>query len=74
MNNLEYGSYAPGAPNVFVDDAAFTRLWKDVRRRYLLVEGPRVGRIVELVGKEFLFEVKASGGKYLLTNLPLEAR
>ncbi|MBS1829130.1 MAG: glycosyltransferase family 39 protein [Acidobacteria bacterium] len=74
VNNLEYGSYAPGAPNVFVDDAAFARLWKDMRRRYLLVEGPRMAHIVELVGKEFLFEVKASGGKYLLTNLPLEGR
>jgi hypothetical protein len=75
VNNLEYGSYAPGAPNVFLDDAAFRRLWKDMRRRYLLVEHPRLPRIVELVGREFLFEVKTSGGKHLFTNMPLaEAR
>jgi len=70
VNNLEYGSYAPGAPGVFVDQAAFARIWKDTRRRYLLVEGPRTERIVKLVGQEWLFEVKSSGGKHLLTNLP----
>lgn len=72
VNNLEYGSYAPGAPNVFLDDAGFARLWKDMRRRYLLVEGPRLPHIIELVGHEFLHEVKSSGGKHLFTNLPLE--
>ncbi len=68
--NLEYGSYAPGAPNVFLDDAAFARIWKDTRRRYLLVEGPEVARIEKLVGREFLNEIAASGGKFLLSNLP----
>lgn len=73
VNNLEYGSYAPGAPDVFLDDAGFARIWKDMRRRYLLVEHPRLPRIIELVGTKFLFEVKASGGKHLFTNLPLLA-
>ncbi len=67
--NLEYGSYAPGAPNVFIDDDAFVRLWKDTRRRYLLVEQRSAGRIENLVGRGWLHEVKASGGKYLYTNL-----
>ncbi|HUQ91869.1 MAG TPA: glycosyltransferase family 39 protein [Bryobacteraceae bacterium] len=71
VNNLEYGSYAPGAPNVFIDDQAFARLWKDMRRRYLLVEGPAVPRMEKLAGREFLHEVKTSGGKFLYTNLPL---
>jgi len=26
-NNLEYGSYAPGAPDVFIDDTRFVSLW-----------------------------------------------
>jgi 4-amino-4-deoxy-L-arabinose transferase-like glycosyltransferase len=73
VNNLEYGSYAPGAPNVFIDDEAFARLWKDTRRRYLLVEGPSVPRIEKLVGRELLHEVKASGGKYLYCNQPAGA-
>lgn len=73
VNNLEYGSYAPGAPNVFIDDAAFARLWKDTRRRYLLVEGPAVPRIEKLVGRELLHEVKSSGGKFLYSNQPAGA-
>lgn len=68
--NLEYGSYAPGAPNVFLDDPAFARIWKDMRRRYLLVEGPEVPRIEKLVGREWLHEIAASGGKFLFSNLP----
>src|SRR5581483_8204401 len=27
INNLIYGSYAPGAPNVFIDDAQFKTVW-----------------------------------------------
>ena len=34
MNNLEYGSYAPDAPQVFIDDNKFVSLWK---RRITLV-------------------------------------
>jgi 4-amino-4-deoxy-L-arabinose transferase-like glycosyltransferase len=71
VNNLEYGSYAPGAPAVFLDDAAFARIWKDTHRRYLLVEGPSVARIRNLVGADWLHEVKSSGGKFLYSNVPV---
>ena len=72
VNNLEYGSYAPGAPDMFLDDAAFRRLWMDIRRRYVLLEGPELPRFENLVGKEMLHLVKASGGKYLFTNIAVE--
>ncbi|MBI3683241.1 MAG: glycosyltransferase family 39 protein [Acidobacteria bacterium] len=71
VNNLEYGSYAPGAADVFIDDEAFARLWKDTRRRYLLVEESALARIENLVGREMLHKVKTSGGKHLFSNLPL---
>ncbi|MCS7024256.1 MAG: glycosyltransferase family 39 protein [Bryobacteraceae bacterium] len=71
VNNLEYGSYAPGAPNVFIDDQTFARLWSGSERKYLLVEAPALGRIEKLVGREMLYEVKKSGGKFLLTNQPV---
>src|SRR5579872_3536115 len=45
QTNLEYGSYAPDAPNVFLDDAHFARLWRRPERYYLLVEGPAMPRI-----------------------------
>ncbi len=71
VNNLVYGSYAPGAPDVFLTDEEFPRLWHNGERWYLCVEGPQVRRIKQLVGKESLYQVKESGGKYLFTNLPL---
>jgi len=68
QTNLEYGSYAPGAPDVFIDDPAFARLWRQPERYYLLVEGPQLPRIHKLVDQSQFNVVKESGGKYLLTN------
>jgi hypothetical protein len=68
VNNLQYGSYAPGAPQVFIDDAGFVELWKSAERHYLLIEGPAVPRIEGLVGKSALHQVAASGGKFLFVN------
>jgi hypothetical protein len=42
VNNLEYGSYAPGAPPVFIGDPEFLRLWSTPARYYLVAEGPAV--------------------------------
>ncbi len=70
VNNLEYGSYAPGAPAVFVGDKDLAGLWAEPQRWYLLVEGPSVGRIEGIVGRERLHLVLASGGKFLFSNLP----
>ena len=73
VNNLEYGSNAPDAPkDVFIDDKQFAGLWSDKStRRYLLVEGPSVGRFDKLVGRAALNTVAESGGKFLFTNSPL---
>ncbi len=71
VNNLEYGSYAPGAPQVFIDDKQFQQKWLSPQRHYLTVEKPAVQRIAKLVGTERLLTVKESGGKFLYTNLPL---
>ncbi len=68
VNNLEYGSYAPGAPDVFIDDAGFLQRWRQPQPHYLMVEGPSVARIENLVGRPSMRLVKASGGKFLFTN------
>jgi hypothetical protein len=68
VNNLEYGSYAPGAPDVFIDDTRFAELWRGQAPYYLLVEKPSVERIEKLVGRGALVTVKEAGGKYLFTN------
>lgn len=71
VNNLEYGSYAPGAPDVFLNDQQLPGYWLSPQRCYLLVEGPSVARIRKVLGTAPLIEVKSAGGKHLFTNLPL---
>jgi 4-amino-4-deoxy-L-arabinose transferase-like glycosyltransferase len=69
--NLEYGSYAPGAPDVFIDDARFKGLWQEPQRYYLVAYQSEFKHFEELVGRDRLNLVAASGGKVLLTNHPL---
>jgi len=71
-NNLEYGSYAPGAPNVFIDDARFRSLWLDSQRYYLVAYPKELSRFENLVGREHLNLVASSGGKLVFTNQPLD--
>jgi len=69
VNNLEYGSYAPGAPgDVFIQDAELTREWGEPECYYLFAEGPAVPHLEQVVGKGALHQVAQSGGKYLFTN------
>ncbi len=70
VNNIVYGSYAPGAPDVFLDDSQFQRLWLTPERYYLVAAGPALGRFEKLAGKERLHVVLASGGKFLFSNQP----
>jgi hypothetical protein len=69
--NLVYGSYAPGAPDPFVDDAQWKTLWLRPERYYLVIKEESVGRLKKLVDPRVLIVVSESGGKLLLTNHPL---
>ena len=68
INNLVYGSYAPGAPDVFIDDEQFRQLWLSPDRYYIVAGDPAMPRLEKLAGKSQLNVVAASGGKVLLTN------
>lgn len=68
FNNLVYGSYAPGAPNVFPDDAQWKTMWLQPERCYLVITRKAVGRLKKLVDPDLLYVVAESGGKLLLTN------
>ncbi len=70
--NLVYGSYAPGAPNVFINDAQWKGLWLSPQRYYLAAKESALPRLRALVGDERLNQITASGGKVLLTNQKLE--
>ena len=37
FNNLVYGAYAPGAPDVFIDDAQWKAMWQRPDRSYLVI-------------------------------------
>jgi hypothetical protein len=68
FNNLVYGSYAPGAPDVFIDDAQWKTMWLQPDRCYLVITDTAVERLKKLVDARLLTVVAHSGGKLLLTN------
>ena len=68
MTNLEYGSYAPGSPPVFINDAEFARAWSGRMRYYLVADRTGLARLSALVGPANLHQMAESGGKYLFTN------
>ena len=73
VNNLEYGSYAPDAPPVFVTDADVVRFWNGPDLCYLVTDGVKFRRIEKRIGAENLHPLLECGGKMLLTNRPLSA-
>jgi hypothetical protein len=68
FNNLVYGSYAPGAADVFLTDAQFRERWYAPDRCYFVVDERGVERIQSVVPEIRAHVVAVSGGKYLLTN------
>ena len=73
FNSMEYASYAPNAPQIYIDDAQFRSLWLQPERRYLLAKESEWPRFEGLVGREQLSLVAESGGKVLFTNHPLDS-
>ena len=73
INNLVYGSYAPGAPNIFPDDQQWKQIWLAPSRCYLVASQSAMPRLEKLVGHDRLNIIAASGGKVLLSNQPVSA-
>jgi hypothetical protein len=69
--NLEYGAYAPGAPDVFIDDEQFKQLWLKPERSYIVAKQNVIPQLESLVGAADLTLVASSGGKVVLTNHPI---
>jgi hypothetical protein len=68
VNNLEYGSNAPGAPNVFIDDAQFRDRWLTMDRYYICADKGQSQRFEKLVGRDHLHVLADSGGKVVFAN------
>ena len=69
--NLEYGSYAPDAPKVFISDRDLPALWAKPDRYYLVASISAIPRLKSLLGDDNLHLIRASGGKFLMTNQAL---
>jgi hypothetical protein len=65
--NLEYGSYAPGAKQVFIGDTELKNQWDSPKRTYLLAYGTDMPHLKDLLEQRFRI-VATSGGNYLLSN------
>jgi 4-amino-4-deoxy-L-arabinose transferase-like glycosyltransferase len=72
VNNLEYGSNAPGAPKVFIGEEEIADLWQSRDRQYLVVVEKELPGIEKLVGKDRLYLVKQTADRYLFSNRPLD--
>jgi hypothetical protein len=70
VNNLEYGSYAPGAPRVFIDNQQLSSLWAGSQRCYLVTYESGLKQLEQLVGKPALHIVKQNADSYLVSNQP----
>jgi 4-amino-4-deoxy-L-arabinose transferase-like glycosyltransferase len=71
FHNLEYGAYAPGAPDVFIDDSQFKNLWLEPERSYIVAMENVVPQLESIVGAAHLNVVAISGSKVVLTNNPI---
>jgi hypothetical protein len=67
-NNLEYGSYAPGAPQVFIDNEGFKARWDSPERWYIVSEDENKQRLRDLAGSTTLRPIATAGGKTVYTN------
>jgi 4-amino-4-deoxy-L-arabinose transferase-like glycosyltransferase len=68
INNMVYGSYAPGAPDVFIDDTQWRNRWLAPDRYYLVASQEQIPRFEKLVGRDQLVLIAATGGKAVFTN------
>ncbi|MBZ5645708.1 MAG: glycosyltransferase family 39 protein [Acidobacteriia bacterium] len=73
IDTMVYGSYAPGVPDVFIDNARFKGLWTQPERWYFVTERSELPKFESLLGGGRLNLVAESGGKLVLTNLPLSS-
>jgi len=71
--NLEYGGYAPNAPDVFISDEQFRNLWAQPKRCYIVAKESAVPRLESRVSRQELSVVAESGGKVVFTNRPIAA-
>ena len=71
-NGLEFGSYFPDAPQVFLDDRQFAALWRGTDRAFLFVPQEQRQAALDRLPPDGAFLVAESGAKALYSNRPIE--
>jgi 4-amino-4-deoxy-L-arabinose transferase-like glycosyltransferase len=71
--NLWFGSFFPGAPQVFEDNASFARLWNGPHRIFLFTEDFLADRALQNIDPRGVHTFVRQGGKLVLTNRPVDA-
>jgi len=68
---LEYGSYYPDAPRIFLDDHDFPALWNSSKRVYLFAPKGLTRQVLVRLPRNSSYLLAESGGKILFVNQPL---
>jgi 4-amino-4-deoxy-L-arabinose transferase-like glycosyltransferase len=68
ITGLWYGSLFPDAPDVFLDDARFAKLWAGTNRVYLVTDDAKKNEALKAIAPAFL--LTKAGGRFVLSNRP----
>jgi 4-amino-4-deoxy-L-arabinose transferase-like glycosyltransferase len=68
--NLWFGSYFPGAPKVFENNASFKELWNGPHRVFLFTEDFLAKKALADIDQGKVFVFARQGGKVVLSNQP----
>ncbi len=71
INGLWYGSLFPDAPQIFLDDAQFAKIWVGNSRVFLVTGSVERRATVEKIAPAYL--LAQAGGKFVFTNRPARA-
>jgi len=71
IQGLEFGSYYPDAPKVFLDDHDFPPLWNSPKRVFLLAPKDLTQEVLIRLPRQTSYILAESGGKVLFVNQPL---
>jgi 4-amino-4-deoxy-L-arabinose transferase-like glycosyltransferase len=69
MTGLEFGSYYPDAPPVFIGDGEIAQLWEGERRVFLFTRDDAFEKVRSVVKGE-MFQLAAAGEKSIYSNKP----
>jgi 4-amino-4-deoxy-L-arabinose transferase-like glycosyltransferase len=72
-NGLAFGSYLPGAPQIFLTDRDFPRIWSGPARVFLFVPPEWHGDALRRLPLDRTYALAEAGGKTIYANQPLVA-